>query len=233
MDVYPPIEIRQERTRLNLFFEEGKADSHLKFLFGSLMSSDREFGVQGTFRQPEDDRQLSHPTFVLTPRGPVFVFPLLLPPFGRTEITEPVHDLLIQCRDLFFRCVPNRKILRLGLVRDAVFSAGKTDLLGLVGGNASLGGAALAGGVTQLAFADSKCNIGVGVALGQVGSAAQLPVGVVVQESPSNAIHIHIDVNNHEIRPLTEADIDEILERAESLWPGAMLDFVNSRLTQA
>ncbi|MFQ5805674.1 MAG: hypothetical protein ACE5I3_04405 [Phycisphaerae bacterium] len=230
MDIFPPVEIRNERTRLNMFYEE--VCSRWEELFEKLVASDTEFKISKAFRERPGVRGPSIPvdTFTLTPRGPVFVFPVLLPkPVGKTGLEGTYIDKFNEVRELFFSALTNLKIMRVGMVRDLVFGTSETPCQHMLANQSSFSGADLLGGKCQLSFRDAKCNIRLEFGPVEVTKTTQLPVGTRVNQHAGYGLLVKLDVNNSEIRPLDDADIQGILERAASLWPDELLDYLNER----
>ncbi len=230
MDVYPPIEIDSERTRLNVFYEEAR--NRWGELFEKLTASDTEFKISKDFAQRPGKRpSIPVDTFVLTPRGPVLVVPVLLPPpVEETGLEGKCTELFDNVRALLFPALGvKRECLKVGMVRELVFDTGETPCQHLVATQRSFAGADLVGGKRLLIFRDPRCNLRVELEPLEITKTVQLPVGANVQQHAGYGVRLLLDVNNAEIRPLTDADIRSVLERASSLWPDELLEFVNER----
>ena len=230
IDVYPPIEIREERTHLNMFYEE--ASSRWRDLYERLIVSDTEFRISKAFRKDPEVQgpSLTAVTFVLTQRGPVLTFPLLLPePIGRTGLEEAYLERFDEIRRFFFSALPTRKVMRLGMVRDLMFPMDQAACQSLLTPQASFGNADLLGGNCLLHYCDRKYNLRVQFEPGQLSTQMQLPVGATVTQHTVSCLHVRLDVNNRETRPLEDADIEEVLARATGLWPDVLLDYLNER----
>lgn len=201
-------------------------------LFGKLTASDTEFRISRDFTKFPGRPGLAIPveTFVLTPRGPVFVVPLLLPePVGDTELTKTAVDRFHEVRRLFLSGFPDRKVLRVGMIRELLFRTGEAPHQHMLAREASFSGAGLVGGRCLLVFRDHKCNIRLDFEPVEIKKTERLPVGTTVEQSAGYGVRAQFDVNNFEIRPLGDADIDEVLERATSLWPDELLKYMNER----
>jgi hypothetical protein len=233
IDIFPPIQISEEQTRLSMFYE--RAHEKKRDLFAGLNLTDREFKISGEFGGL--DRPGAAPmkgeTFMLTRRGPVFIFPLLLPePVGETGLEDGLMELFKQVYSLFSEALPARKAMRIGLVRELVFRTGNDPCFELLTDRPQFGGADLVGGQNLLAFRDERCNVQLKLQTGELKKQTSLPVGGVVIEDAGRMIHAHLDVNNHEVRVLQEPDIDDVMERADSLWPAEMLEFLNRGISK-
>ncbi len=230
IDVYPPIEIESERTRLNMFYEEAR--TRWGDLFEKLVASDTEFRISKEFSE-RPGRRPSVPveTFVLTPRGPVFVVPVLLPPPVKfTGFEAKVVELFHEVRALLFEALAQkRECLRVGMVRELIFDTGGAKCQRLVGDERTFGGAPLIGGKRFLVFRDAKCNLRIEFEPVEISKTIQLPIGTNVQQHAGFGVRVLLDVNNAEVRPLADADINEVLERANSVWPDELLKYINER----
>ena len=232
IDIFPPVDIQNERTRLNLFYEEANArwgDEYEK-----LESSDTEFKISKTFHH-EPHRKVGHgipvQTFVLTNRGPVFAFPIVLPPpVGATKLTEKqCVDRFREALELFRTAIPNQKIMRMGMVREVVFNTGSMHTHDFLASQKAFCGADLVGGNLLLQHRDKECNIRLQLQPVQARQATQLAMGQVVNEPGDYGLAVTLDVNNAEVRPLDDVDITSILERADSLWPNPLLEYLKER----
>jgi hypothetical protein len=227
IDLYPPLEIASERTRLNLFYEE--ASQRWPELFEQLLSSNTQFEIAKGFGSPPSTRA-KITTFMLTPRGPVFIFPLALPPpVGATGLEGAYFDRFAAVRALFSGALPGRKCLRIGLVREIIFATGATGCHALLTPVSKFAGAELSGGECLLLYRDAKCNVRIKLQPVEAVRTTQLPVGTRISEPAGHALRVELDVNNVEVRPLEDADIEEVLTRARSLWPDALLEYLNER----
>ena len=229
IDIYPQIDIAADRTRLNMFFEQAR-ERHPE-LYEQLLASDTEFKVSKQFRRrPEVARpSASADTFVLTSRGPVFIFPLRLPVIGATSLEGQYMDLFREMRSLFQAALPGRKSLRIGLIRELIFDFGQAPCLDLLTSQDEFAGARLGDGGSVFHYVDDECNVRIKFELGEATKSVQLPVGQTVTEKAGFALFVHFDVNSREIRPLEDADIEGVLDRATSLWPDELLKFFRER----
>jgi hypothetical protein len=230
IDVYEPIDIDSERTRLNVFYEEAR--NRWSDMFEKLLASPTEFKISKEFAQ-RSGKPPSIPidTFVLTQRGPVLVVPVRLPPpIGATGLEDKIVDLFDGVRELFFAALGvKRQCLRVGMVRELVFDTGETQCQHLIATQSSFAGADLVGGKRLLVFRDAKCNLRIELEPLEIAKTVQLPVGTNVQQHAGYGVRVLLDVNNAVFKPLGTADMKEILERASSLWPDELLKFVNER----
>ena len=172
-------------------------------------------------------------TFVLTNRGPVFIVPLRLP--GQSErgtgLEEKSLDLIASARRIFSRAFPDRKTMRIGLVRSLMFGTGKTPCLPLLANEAEFAGANLTGGKSTLTYQDDDCNVRIILQPIEVRKTTTLPVGATIEMDTMSGVSVQLDVNSKEIRPLKDADIDMVLDRAVRLWPEDLLEYLNGRAT--
>ncbi len=228
LDVHPTIEMRDERTRLNMFFEDVR--ERWPDMYEQLTTGESEFKISKAFRAKPGVQGLALPvdTFVLTKRGPVFVFALRLPdPVGSTNLEGQYRDIFTEvCKTLWSR-LPGHKVLRVGLIREVLFLTGETDCTFLVSGQSDWRSARLMGGQRLFQYQDDKCNIRLEFSPGKLGKVTQLPVGKKVEEPVGFGLKVKLDVNNTELRELGDADIEEVLERAVCFWPDELLEYLS------
>lgn len=226
LDIYPAVEIPKERTRLNMFYEEARRQ--YPHLCDQLIASDTDFRISKQFQSLHDASgpRFRVETFVLTNRGPVFTFPLLLPdPVGSTNLEAKMVEQFKAVRTLFFSALAERKVMRIGLVRDLLFNVGRDACEYVLSDRQVFAGAQLKGGKSRLLYQDDLCNVGLEVEPAEVMRTTRLPVGAQVTERLSYGLHVVLDVNNRQPKPLEDADIDLVLERASSFWPDEMLKY--------
>lgn len=222
-DVYEPIEIANERTRLHMFYEEAR--HRLGHLFGGLTTNDAEFRITRDFEGSSGT--VSQDMFVLTPRGPVMIFPLRLPePIGDTGLQEKYKEDFHAVRELFFSIIPDRKIMRLGLVRSLIFSTGKTLHSEIISGQAEFAGAQLVGGKRLAAYKDDQFNVRISTGTVELSTQMKLAVGTTIQREKGYGIQVQFDVNNVDVGPMDEADIQGVIQKAASLWPEHLLKYL-------
>ncbi len=230
VDVYPSIDIYAERTRLHMFYEEAR--SQLGELYTKLTESDSQFEVSHEFRKGRGGSPATASTevFVLTNRGPVFKFPILIPETGDTGLAADYVELFHQSRQLFLKHLPGRVCLRVGMVREAVFNTGRTQPFQVVARAHEIQGATMVGGMLGMGFIDPQCNVRLELQTVQFGQITQVAGGHPIAKAVGNGLGMLLDVNNREVRTLTEGDIETILARAHSFWPDSIVEFINERV---
>lgn len=227
IDVYPPIAITTNRTRLNVFFEKARAEH--PDLFARLVSGENEFRLSRQYTIAALGK-IEFPTFELTARGPVISVPIQIEELPSTGFEENYVDKLSSVRELFFRAFPDTKIMRFGFVREVIFFTSATSAVGILGPPTEMQGASLSGGNLVLGFNDDACNIRVTLTPVTGSRRTQLgAVGMSVDEELGRGLSLVLDVNNKEARPLESADILAVQERAESLWPDATINLIEER----
>ncbi len=228
LDIYPPIEMKDERTRLNMFYEDAR--ERWRELYEQMTVGELEFKISRPFRQKPNVQGPAIPvdTFVMTQRGPVFVFPLRLPdPVGVTNLESRFRDIFGEVRSAFWSRLPGHAIMRAGLVRDVIFSVGETDCVFLVSTQSDWLRSKLVGGHRLVQYRDDKCNIRLEFSPGRIGKTTELPVGAKVREPVGFGVKVRLDVNNIEVRPLQDVDIEEVIERAVGFWPDELLEYIS------
>ena len=225
IDIYPPIVIQEELTHLNIFYEEVR--HKYPDLYSEIHSSNTEFTISAQFEKGSHGARAT-PTFVSTQRGPVFIFPFLLPsPTGDTGLKENYLDIFHDCRKLLLTCLGGaRQFLRVGLVRELIFNTGSDRCHELLTTSDNFAAASLKGVHTLISYEDSLCNVRTTMDTIEITSGIQHPVGHR-ETRKENGLKVEFDVNNREIRPLDDDMIDRIIERANSLWPDELLNNIN------
>lgn len=129
VDVRPPIEIALSEPRFHEFSR--KARSKFPQLFDRMILGDQQFEMQKAWVVP-DKAKAEVSTFVMTPRGPLFRFPIHI---GEIEL-EPdlpnTNDTFIDCMKSFCKCFPGLKVLRVGKVHEYIFGCGDINSIQLV-----------------------------------------------------------------------------------------------------
>jgi hypothetical protein len=193
-----------------------------------LTASDSEFRISKRFTPPAPTAgpAFGVDTFVLTNRGPLFAFPLRLPdPVGETNLEARMQAAFNDMKALFFSAITERKVMRIGLIRDLMFDTGQSPCEGVLSDRSEFAGARLKGGKRVLLYRDDLCNVRLTFEPAEVMKTTRLPVGTEVTERQSFGLHVVLDVNNHQPRPLNEADMNQVWERAAGFWPDDLLGY--------
>ena len=228
LDIYPPIDMKNERTRLNMFYEDVRVQR--PDLYEGLTVGESEFKISKPFREKRDVQGPAIPvdTFVMTARGPVFVFPLRLPdPVGGTGLEDAFIKVFFDVRNSLWSRIPGHTILRVGLVRDVILSTGDTDCASLVSEQSGWREAKLVGGHRLIHYQDAKCNIRLEFSPGRMAKTTMLPVGTKVEQPAGFGLKVKLDVNSAGVRELQDADIGEVLDRALGFWPNELLEYLS------
>ena len=227
IDVYPPIMVKSDRTHLNMFYED--ACREWPKLFDAVEASGTEFKISGTFKN-DAGAASKVLTFELDPaRGPRFRFPLLLPAVGDTDLSGSFENLFQRVQTRFFSHLSNRQRLRVGIVRELVLATGDSSCSPLLGAANAFSGADLQGGKILFVYGDAKFNHRITIEPGTFTKTVHLPAGTHVTHKTVNALVASLDVITAETRAQTDADIEELIERASSLWPDELMGYLNER----
>ena len=228
IDTYPQINIAIEQTKLSVFADEAR--NRWPQLFNRLEASSTEFVMHKVVRQTDTQPPVTHPTLALSPRGPIFICPLLAPPpVGPTGFDEDEYmELFPDLRDTFLRSVGGPDCLRIGLVRELIFDTGQARCFEILTSSTTFQEAELIGAKGIHVFRDKECNVRITVDTVEIGRATQLPVGKTVTEQHAHGLAVSLDVNNHRLRALEETDIENVLTRARGFWPEQLLQYLNS-----
>lgn len=223
IDVYEPIILSENRTRLNMFYEEVRAQN--QDLFQRVVSSDNEFIVSRRFSKPGGPN-VEVRTFQMVPRGPVFSIPLRLSDFGATEFETNYDAKLVALQKLFFQAFPDRKKLKYGIIRHLIFATGNEPSTEVLAAPQDFCGATLQAGSRVAQYVDQECNVSISLQPVRANRVTKLGVGAQINQETGYGLQVKLDVNSKEIRPLGATDIERVRERAESLWPDGVLKFI-------
>jgi hypothetical protein len=195
----------------------------------TVLSGPKQLQVQRTFIL-SDGKRAELPTFILTPRGPVFTFP------QRLFLDRP-HDLDIGEHDRIFRRIveelrarfADRVIPRVGVVHEMVFDTGGINSIELVASN--LKNELWRQNIRNLRILletprESK-NINIEIRptfLMRSGQPAEVP-----DATTQFGIIVNVDINNLHIRDsLTKAEINDILVFAGDFISDELIKFLNN-----
>jgi hypothetical protein len=199
-------------------------------VFETLLSGPRQLQVQRTFILP-DAKRVELPTFVLTPRGPVFTFP------ERLYIDQP-HEISIEDKDKVFRKVfdelrtrfADRTVPRMGVIHELVFDTGYVNSLEIVA--SSLKNDVWREKAKNLRLfieaptEGKNVNIEIRPTFLQRSGPHPAPPG---PEDSQFGIIVNVDVNNQQVAgDLTKAEINDILVFAGDFVPEGLISFLNN-----
>ncbi len=228
MDIFPPLELANEQFRAQSLYRT--LTESWPLLFSKLSLSATEFAVSGRFRAGTAEAEVQ--TFGYSPRGPVVTFPCKLGGFPTLDYDD--KRCVAEYRSIAAaveKAFPSREVLRVGMVREVVFSTGESRsdnvLMPII---KELAGASFAGGQVSLLFRDQLCNIGLKLNPLEIQRRQQAPSGIARVDHESFGLAIQLDVNNAEMRTMSASDIETVLERAQALWPAPVLEYLNKRI---
>ena len=199
-------------------------------IFETLLSGPRQLQVQRTFLLP-DAKRVELPTFVLTPRGPVFTFP------ERLYIDRP-HEISIEDRDRTFRRVfeelrtrfPERTVPRVGVIHEFVFDTGFVDSLDIV-----------ASSLKHDLWRQRAKGLRMFIEVPTEGKNVNIEIRpTFLQRSgpqgepaaPDNVqfgIIVNVDINNQQVTgDLAKAELNDILVFAADFIPEGLIGFLNN-----
>jgi len=128
-DIRPVIEHKLDREKL---FAIGKelVDKYPN-LYESLVQSPTDFHIRKKFIFPGKG-EIDFVTLGVAQRGPVFIFPRKLSIFDDEIELDRVEDIVLECVKIFRHILPEKKLLRVGLVNEYVFNTGLLDSIRLI-----------------------------------------------------------------------------------------------------
>lgn len=231
VDLFPPFEPGCESLHAQRLYESLK--ELRPELFERIVLGPSEFAISRKFAVGPSRTQVEVATFVYTPRGPVVTVPVRLG--GEAVLDWPDKQVLECFREVLTTIdnhLPQRQKLKVGVVREAIFSCGQTPATAAVAppGDSCAGGR-LTGGTVELLFETEHCNVGLGLTPVGIARQAAVPVtGQWVQQHEQFGLSVQVDVNSIEVRPLDSGDVEGVFRQALEVWPQAILDYVNRRL---
>ncbi len=233
VDVRPPIDIRADRLKIQDYYNQ--VSDALPHLFESLVQGPAEFRIQKTLPVVGKGR-LDITTFTLTPRGPVFTFPRIIPDVGEDflwskDLTADVLQSLARLQQFF----PMLRFVRIGKVRTLVFSCGKEDsnkiLRERFARNLPPGSVGLSVGWNQ---SDEQYNRKIQVNSVRKGTLTTGKAEVMGQQQiePTGeyGIRVTVDVNNlHLDKALEQEELRSILNYADRFFHDDLINVLNGR----
>jgi hypothetical protein len=228
VDIRPAISPERDRTKLqdygNWLVEQ------FPDVFETLLSGPRELLVQRTFILPNTKR-VELPTFVLTPRGPVFTLP------DRLFIDRP-HELSILDKDKIFRKAfeelrtrfADRTVPRVGIVHEFVFDTGYVPSLDVV-----------ASTLKHDLWREKARNLRIFIEAPVEGKNINIDIRPtylqratrraepVPTEDRKYGIIVNVDINNQQVAAdLTKTQVNDILVFASDYVPDELIRFLNN-----
>lgn len=231
LDIFPPLDVGNEMTRTHDLFRtlrEQWPDFYQELNF---RPESGKFKVLASFKL-KGGKSVTFPTLTLTKRGPVFAFPRRLPdPLGEYAFEGDYDEVFLSSLAILRKEFPGTSVLRMGVVREAVFSTGKSnavpylaDRFGTFQGTKSMGGGVV------LSFRDDLCNVRIKLDTIEIRQEHKVSKsGLVLSDETNYGFQVSLDVNNIEMRPQEMHEIETTIERAHSFWPKGLLEFINWR----
>ncbi len=226
VDCFPPLDVRGEIARAHDLFARLQIEWPKLYQEIVFRPESREFKILASFSNEKGTARM--PTFELTRRGPVFIFPRQLPALGLLNHDVNLEDVFLKSLHLTRKEFPETQVLRVGLIRELVFSTGERDVIPYLSSRfGKFPGSTERGGSATLSFRDDKCNIRVQLETVEIQTQSETPLGQVVDQPREYGLKVEFDVNNSAVRPQEASDIETTLQRARNLWPDELLRFIN------
>ena len=226
--IQPAIGLADEKTKLqdycNWLIEQAPE------AFETLLSGPNQLRVQKNFALA-NNRRVDMPTFILTPRGPIFTFP------ERLYIDQP-QDVGLGDKDKIFRKAldelrsrfSDRTVGRVGVIHELVFDTGQFNSLEIVASN-----------VKNDVWKERIKNLSMHLEIPREGKNVNLdirPTHVMRRRGgPANipeqdvmfGIIVNVDINNRQIQgDLPKSEINDILAFAADFVPDELINFLNN-----
>ena len=111
VDVRPPLEIGLEEERFQTFSKEARRS--FPQLFDRMVLGAQQFEMLKTLAYAGKPEFEVH-TFVMTPRGPVFVFPRRIVEIDLEPDLPETNETFVASFKKFLDCFPTHKVIRVG-----------------------------------------------------------------------------------------------------------------------
>lgn len=197
--------------------------------FETIVAGPRELRVQKTFVLA-DNKRIELPTFLLTPRGPVFTFP-------RRLFVNDVQDIIIPDKGKIFRkaldelknIFADKKTPRVGVVNELVFDTGEIDSVQI-----------LASSLKNELWKEKLKNLTIVIQVPTQGKNINIQIkpthtaqpgkaGIAVGENIRFGLIVNVDINNQQIKDdLTKAEINDIVTFADDYVSDELIKFLNN-----
>lgn len=230
LDVFPPLDVREETTRAHELFRELRDKWSAFYQELAFRPESNKLSVRSSYLLKGN--RIDFATLEFTPRGPVWAFPIKLPsPLGEVPLASAPEEVFWSSLSIIKATFPSIDVLRLGVVRELVFSTGDTSSVPFLACRyGTFPGADPRGGETLVSFRDDHCNIRVKVATIEIRQEARLAATQqLMTQQLQYGLQVQFDVNNIDMRAQSDVDLRVTMERASSLWPTDLLEFLNWR----
>ncbi len=199
-------------------------------LFETLLSGPNQLSIQKSFFLA-GGKKAQFPTFVLSPRGPVFAFP-------RRLFVDSIQDINVGDTDTIFREALaelksrflEQKVARLGVIYELVFDTGDLDSTSLVASHltCSTWRQRTRNLRIQLEIPTDDKNVNLQIRPTYVRQPAKdQPTGPGGR--PRFGIIVNVDINNRQLSTDLPSDLaDEILSFARDFVSTELMDFLNA-----
>lgn len=229
VDIRPPVSAKQDRDKLQEYCNF-LTDNYPQAFESLLIGPDRSI-VQKTF-VAGNDKRIEFPTFAMTPRGPIYTFPVRL-------FIEHVEDFDIADKSKIFRSAiekfratfAGRKIVRVGVVNEMIFDCGQTDSVQIVSN--AISKRLWREGLRNIAIhlenpRDDKYNVNLDLAPAYAQQVVQSATGTM-EKNVGFGVSVKVDINNQKMTDdLDKETIAAILAFAEDYVPEELVEFLNS-----
>ena len=116
--------------------------------------------------------------------------------------------------------------MRVGLVRQLIFQTGDQPVTELISDDVDFAGIPFVGGNRGVVFKDGKINVRINVQTVEVMSQTKLGAGATLDRPRGHGLRVLFDVNNVELRPLDDTEIQAIIDTAVGFWPEHLLKYL-------
>ena len=228
IDITPAVTPEQDKTRLQDYCNW--LLSEFPQTYETLLSGPKQLQVNRTFVL-NDGKRVETPTFVVTPKGVVFIFP------QRLFINQP-QDIEISQHDKIFRKAldelrvrfADKKFPRIGVINDIVFDSDTFNSLDIIASNlkSDLWREKTKGLRIFLDIPIEDKNVNVEIRPTFIRRTGK--DGIIAQETNiSYGIVVNVNISNLQIpENLSKIQVNDVLTFAEDYVPDELIKFLNS-----
>ena len=223
IDVRPAIEIQLERQRIQEFYNV--VSERFPDMFESLLQSPKQFQIKKQLPITAQKGNIEVTTFVLTPRGPVFIFSRKIAGLDdEFSWTSDVNGRVVECLEILRGFFPGVNFIRVGKIHELIYGCGDENSAEIVRARFTPN---IASEATEVGIAwnepDEEFNRKFQIAAVEGRSVTMANVGgvPVQQVAPARifGIKVNLDVNNASVgQHLDSERIKAILDHADEVF---------------
>lgn len=229
IDIRPALTVHSDKHRLTPYCEW--LIEEFPDVFETILSGRNRLQVQKTF-VASNNQKVELPTFVLTPRGFVYTFPIKLPVVEIEDFDVPnKNQIIAKALKQFKSCFGDKRIPRVGVINEIIFDCGKVDSTEI-----------LAHALSKKRWKEGIRNVKIHLENPREGNNITFDIMPVVAQQVQTSssglgssqnvgygISVKLDINNQDTTDdLNETEIQGIIGFAETFIGDDFYEFLNS-----